>query len=40
MIEGISMSITLRDEFVAVIRKNKGKVGGLIKALRLSLIHI
>ena len=34
MIEGISMSVTLRDEFVAVIRKNRGKVGGLIEALR------
>lgn len=33
-VEGISMSVTQRDEFAAVIRQNGGKVEGLIKALR------
>ena len=34
MVEGISMSVTQRDEFAAVIRQTGGRVGGLIKALR------
>ena len=34
MVEGISMSVTHRDEFAAVIRQTGGKVGGLIEALR------
>lgn len=34
MVEGISMSVTQRDEFAAVIRQNGGKVDGLIEALR------
>jgi len=34
IVEGISMSVTQRDEFVSVIRQTGGKVGGLIKALR------
>lgn len=34
MVEGISMSVTQRDEFAAVIRQTGGKVTGLIKALR------
>ena len=34
MVEGISMSVTQRDEFVSVIRQTGGKVSGLIKALR------
>ena len=34
MVEGISMSVTQRDEFSAVIRQTGGKVGGLIEALR------
>ena len=34
MVEGISMSVTQRDEFVSVIRQTGGKVAGLIKALR------
>ena len=34
MVEGISMSVTQRDEFVSVIRQTGGKVGGLIRALR------
>ena len=34
MVEGISMSVTQRDEFAAVIRQTGGKVDGLIKALR------
>ncbi len=34
MVEGISMSITQRDEFAAVIRQSGGKVSGLIDALR------
>ncbi len=33
-VEGISMSVTQRDEFAAVIRQSGGKVTGLIKALR------
>ena len=34
MVEGISMSVTQRDEFVSVIRQRGGKGNGLIKALR------
>jgi phospholipid transport system substrate-binding protein len=34
MVEGISMSVTHRDEFAAVIRSNGGTVAGLIDALR------
>ena len=34
MVEGISMSVTQRDEFAAVIRQTGGQVDGLIKALR------
>ena len=34
MVEGISMSVTQRDEFAAVIRQTGGQVRGLIKALR------
>lgn len=34
MVEGISMSITQRDEFAAVIRQSGGKVSGLLDALR------
>lgn len=34
MVEGISMSVTQRDEFAAVIRQTGGNVDGLIKALR------
>lgn len=34
MVEGISMSVTQRDEFAAVIRQTGGRVEGLIKALR------
>ena len=34
MVEGISMSVTQRDEFVSVIRQTGGKVDGLIRALR------
>ena len=34
VIEGVSMRITLRDEFAAVIRSNGGKVEGLLAALR------
>ena len=33
-IEGVSMSITQRDEFTAVIRKNNGKFNSLMAALR------
>ncbi len=33
-VEGVSMSVTQRDEFAAVIRQNGGRVSGLIKALR------
>lgn len=34
MVEGISMSVTHRDEFAAVIRNHGGTVAGLIDALR------
>jgi len=34
MVEGISMSVTHRDEFAAVIRNNGGTVEGLIAALK------
>jgi phospholipid transport system substrate-binding protein len=34
MVEGISMSVTQRDEFAAVISSNGGKVEGLLSALR------
>lgn len=34
MVEGISMSVTQRDEFAAVIRSSGGKVEGLLAALR------
>jgi len=34
MVEGISMSVTQRDEFAAVIRRSGGKVEGLLDALR------
>ncbi len=34
MVEGVSMSVTQRDEFAAVIRQNGGKVEGLLAALR------
>lgn len=33
-VEGISMSVTQRDEFAAVIRSSGGRVDGLIRALR------
>ncbi len=34
VVEGISMGITQRDEFAAVIRSNGGKIEGLLAALR------
>lgn len=34
VVEGVSMSVTQRDEFAAVIRRNGGKVEGLLAALR------
>lgn len=34
VVEGISMSVTQRDEFVSVIRQTGGRVSGLIRALR------
>ncbi len=34
MVEGVSMSVTQRDEFAAVIRRNGGKIEGLLSALR------
>lgn len=33
-VSGISMSVTQRDEFTAVINQNGGRVQGLIDALR------
>ena len=33
-VEGISMSVTQRDEFAAVIRSSGGRVDGLLRALR------
>ncbi len=34
VVEGVSMSVTQRDEFAAVIRSNGGKIEGLLAALR------
>jgi phospholipid transport system substrate-binding protein len=34
VVEGISMSITQRDDFAAVIQRNGGKVEGLLASLR------
>ncbi len=34
LVEGISMSVTHRDEFSAVIRNHGGNVDGLLDALR------
>jgi phospholipid transport system substrate-binding protein len=34
VVEGVSMRVTQRDEFAAVIRRNGGKVEGLLAALR------
>lgn len=34
IVEGVSMAITQRDEFAAIINQNGGKVDGLIAALR------
>ncbi len=34
VVEGVSMSVTQRDEFAAVIRRSGGKVEGLLAALR------
>ncbi len=34
VVEGVSMSITQRDEFAAVIRQSGGKIEGLLAALR------
>ena len=36
-IEGISMKVTQRDEFAAVIQRNGGSVGGLLSQLRQKL---
>jgi phospholipid transport system substrate-binding protein len=33
-IEGLSMSITLRDEYDSIVRKNNGEVAGLLEAMR------
>ncbi len=34
VVEGVSMSVTQRDEFAAVIQRSGGKVEGLLRALR------
>ncbi|MEE2661494.1 MAG: ABC transporter substrate-binding protein [Pseudomonadota bacterium] len=34
VVEGISMSVTQRDEFVSVIRQTGGRISGLLRALR------
>lgn len=34
LVEGVSMSVTQRDEFAAVIQRNGGKVEGLLASLR------
>ena len=34
MIEGVSMALTQRDEFSAIISQNNGKIEGLLSALR------
>jgi len=35
VVEGVSMSVTQRDEFAAVIRRSGGKIDGLLSAMRL-----
>ncbi len=39
-LEGVSMAITQRDEFAAVIRSNGGTVAGLINALREKAVSV
>ena len=39
VVEGISMSVTQRDEFVSVVRQMGGKVAGLLRALRKKTLH-
>ena len=34
IVEGVSMSVTQRSEFAAVIQRNGGKIDGLLKTLR------
>jgi phospholipid transport system substrate-binding protein len=34
IVEGVSMAITQRDEFSAIINQNGGKIDGLLTALR------
>jgi phospholipid transport system substrate-binding protein len=34
MVEGVSMALTQRDEFAAIIQQRGGKVEGLLAALR------
>ena len=39
VVEGVSMSVTQRDEFAAVIRRNGGKIEGLLSALKRKSSH-
>ena len=39
VVEGVSMSVTQRDEFAAVIRRNGGKIEGLLSALERKTDH-
>ena len=39
VVEGVSMSVTQRDEFAAVIRRNGGKIEGLLSALERKTGH-
>ena len=39
VVEGVSMSLTQRDEFAAVIRRNGGKIEGLLSALERKTGH-
>ncbi|MBT5048005.1 MAG: ABC transporter substrate-binding protein, partial [Rhodospirillaceae bacterium] len=34
LVEGVSMAITQRDEFAAIINQRGGKIEGLLRALR------
>lgn len=40
LLEGVSMSITQRSEYAAVIQREGGKIGGLNKAIQSNTTHI
>jgi phospholipid transport system substrate-binding protein len=39
-IEGVSMSVTQREEFTTVIRQNNGDINALLKALRKKIAYL